>query len=155
MKRKLFLPLLNCSLIIYKFAIRVVSARIVQFLWISQVQSKHNPSWKFERAYQVTRNNRWEKKCSYWLDMIHYFFLLKNKLIVHLFFINNNKFKQLPRKSLICYTIPKQFAVANKRQKLNNALREQAQTARSIPRNHLKRRKSRKWRKTSQKSPKT
>ena len=34
---------------------------------------------------------------------------------LHLSFINNQKFKQMPRKSLICYTISKQFAGANKR----------------------------------------
>ena len=44
------------------------------------------------------------------------------------FFINNKKFKQSPRKSLICYTISKQFAAANKRRKLNSPLREQAKT---------------------------
>ena len=42
------------------------------------------------------------------------------------FFINNQKFKQSPRKSLICETISKQFAGANKRPKLNNPLQEQA-----------------------------
>ena len=44
------------------------------------------------------------------------------------FYINNQKFKQSHRKSLICYTISKQFARANKRRKLNNPLREQAKT---------------------------
>ena len=39
------------------------------------------------------------------------------------FLINYHKFKQSPRKSLIC-----QFSVANKRQKLNNHLQEQAET---------------------------
>ena len=47
---------------------------------------------------------------------------------LHLFFINNQKFKQSPRKSLICETISKQFAGANKRPKLNNPLQEQAKT---------------------------
>ena len=46
--------------------------------------------------------------------------------LITLFFINNQKFKQSPRKSLICQTISKQFAGANKRRKLNNPLREQA-----------------------------
>ena len=47
---------------------------------------------------------------------------------VHLFCINNKKFKQLPRKSLICETISKQIAGVNKSQKLNNPLGEQAKT---------------------------
>ena len=38
---------------------------------------------------------------------------------LHLFYINNQKFKQSPRKSL---TISKQFAGVNKRRKLNNPL---------------------------------
>ena len=44
------------------------------------------------------------------------------------FFINNQKFTQSLRKSIICQTISKQFAGANKRRKLNNPLREQAKT---------------------------
>ena len=46
--------------------------------------------------------------------------------LITLFFINNQKFKQSPRKSPICQTISKQSAGANKRRKLNNPLREQA-----------------------------
>ena len=38
------------------------------------------------------------------------------------FFINNQKFKQSPRKPIICYTISKQFAGENKRRKINNRL---------------------------------
>ena len=45
---------------------------------------------------------------------------------IHLFSINNQKSKELPRKCLICQTISKQFAGANKRGKLNNPLGEQA-----------------------------
>ena len=41
-----------------------------------------------------------------------------------LFFINNQKFKQLPRK----FIISKQFVGANKRRKLNNPLGEQTKT---------------------------
>ena len=41
------------------------------------------------------------------------------------FFINNQKFKQLPRISQICQAIFKQFPEANKRLKLNNLRREQ------------------------------
>ena len=44
------------------------------------------------------------------------------------FFINNQTFKQSPRKSLVCYTISEQFSRANKRRKLNNPLREQPKT---------------------------
>ena len=47
---------------------------------------------------------------------------------LHLFFINTQKFKQSPRKYLICQTISKQFAGANTRRKLNNPLQEQAKT---------------------------
>ena len=47
---------------------------------------------------------------------------------VHLFFINNQKFKQSSRKSLIFKTISEQFAAASKRRKLNNSQREQAKT---------------------------
>ena len=50
-------------------------------------------------------------------------FFLKD---IHLFFINNQTFKQSPRKSLILQTISKQFAGANKRRKLNNPLGERA-----------------------------
>ena len=39
-------------------------------------------------------------------------------------FINNQKFKQSTRKSLICLTISKQFSGANKKRKSNNPLRE-------------------------------
>ena len=61
--------------------------------------------------------------------MIHHLnFDYEFSVVIHLFFINNQKFKQSPRKSLICETISKQFAGANKRRKLNNALREQAKT---------------------------
>ena len=49
-------------------------------------------------------------------------------LTTNTFFLNNPKFKQSPLKFLICQTISKQFAGANKRQKLNNPLREQAKT---------------------------
>ena len=42
--------------------------------------------------------------------------------LLHLLFINNQKFKQSPQKSIICLTISKQFA------KLNNPPREQAKT---------------------------
>ena len=45
-----------------------------------------------------------------------------------LFLVNNQRFKQSPRKSLICQTISKQFGGANKRRKLNNPLQEQAKT---------------------------
>ena len=41
---------------------------------------------------------------------------------------NDQKFKQSPQKSLICYTISKQFAWANKRPKLDNPLRKHAKT---------------------------
>ena len=47
---------------------------------------------------------------------------------LHLFFINKKKIKQSAGKSLICLTISKQFARANKRRKLNSPLREQAKT---------------------------
>ena len=43
-------------------------------------------------------------------------------------FINNQKFKQSPGKSLICQTISKKIAGANKRRKLNHPLREEAKT---------------------------
>ena len=47
---------------------------------------------------------------------------------VTLFFINNQNFKQSPRKSIICLTISKEFSGVNKRRKLSNPLREQAKT---------------------------
>ena len=52
----------------------------------------------------------------------------KVRLEVHHFFINNQIFKQSPRKSLIFKTISEQFAGANKRGKLNNPLRKQTKT---------------------------
>ena len=52
--------------------------------------------------------------------------LLKSTL--HLFFINSEKFKQSPPKSLICYTISKQSVRENKGQRLNNPLQVQAKT---------------------------
>ena len=48
--------------------------------------------------------------------------------IWYIFFKNNQKLKQSPQKSIICYTISKQFAGANKRRKLNNPQRQQAKT---------------------------
>ena len=54
---------------------------------------------------------------------------LTNATTLTIFFlINNQKFKQSPRKSLICLKICKQFAGENKRRKLNNPLRVQAKT---------------------------
>ena len=41
---------------------------------------------------------------------------------IHLFYINNQKFKQSSRKSIICKTISKQFAGENEKRKLNNPL---------------------------------
>ena len=49
-------------------------------------------------------------------------------IIYTFFFRNNHKLKLSPRKSLICETISKQFARANKRWKLDNPLWEQAKT---------------------------
>ena len=49
-----------------------------------------------------------------------------SNVLLHLFFINNQKCNLSPQKSLICWTISKQFA--GKRRKLNNPLREQTKT---------------------------
>ena len=61
-----------------------------------------------------------------WKSLLSPLFI-KTKLI-RLFYINNQKFKQSPRSSLICETISKQLVGANKMRKLNISLREQAKT---------------------------
>ena len=83
------------------------------FSWnVQNIEISHNLwVWKFCENAQFPQN-----------------FCTMKLVGITFFYINYQKFKQSPQKSLICLTICKQFAGAKKRQKLNNLPGEQAKT---------------------------
>ena len=96
---------------------------------ISNVGYPHNfPSRKIYWKKILRKDEYWHNQLTKAIWRIRWPQIKQYTITTFFIHISSQKFKQSARKSLICQTISKQFAGANKKPKLNNPLREQAKT---------------------------